>query len=218
MSSKSRVCRAVAGPAQRPHLGVHPDALRPRARPGQLFGAHPAVGAVQPADLIGQPQPASAQVEVSPAAPPPVIDRRGQHAARAAQQPGPRTQGDFDVAVADDDIGHPRPRDLQQTVKCSTDAHAVPPVAVGVVTPKPRATPRERPSFHPRNADTVAPPPKPPPTSTKAPTKTRGAPHMFERAHRHLPAPTQPRTVSHQAKSSRRTRSLPPARLPDRPG
>ena len=46
-----------------------------------------------------------------------------------------------------------------------------------MVTPKPRATPRARPSFHPRNADNLGPQQKPPLTSTKAPTKTRGAPH-----------------------------------------
>jgi hypothetical protein len=48
-----------------------------------------------------------------------------------------------------------------------------------VVTPKPRATPRARPSFHPRSADSVAPQPKATLTSTKAPTKTRGAPHWI---------------------------------------
>ena len=58
-------------------------------------------------------------------------------------------QRDFDGAITDDDIGHRCPRNLQQTVKCSTDAHAdVLEVAVGVVTPKPRATPRARRSFH----------------------------------------------------------------------
>ena len=72
-------------------------------------------------------------------------------------------QGDFDVALTDDDIGHRRPGDLQQTVKCSTDAHADrPPVEVGVVTPKPRATPRARPSFHPRNAEHPSAQPKQP--------------------------------------------------------
>ena len=60
---------------------------RPRARPGQLLGAHPALRALHPADLIDQPQPASTQVQVSPAAPPPVIDRRAQHPARTGQQP-----------------------------------------------------------------------------------------------------------------------------------
>ena len=152
----------------------------PRARPGQLFGAHPALRAVQPADLIDQPQPVGAQVEVAPATSAPVIDRRAEHPARAGQQPGARTQGDFDVAGCDDHIGHPRPGDLQQTVKCSTDAHVVPPVAVGVVTPKPRATPRARPSFHPRNPDTPLLQQNPPLTSTKTPTKTRGAPPMFD--------------------------------------
>src|SRR5262245_57299590 len=52
----------------------------------------------------------------------------------------------------------------------------------GVVTPKPRATPRARPSFHPRTTDGVAPQQKPALTSTKAPTKTRGAPYVFETA------------------------------------
>src|SRR5262249_45014131 len=50
----------------------------------------------------------------------------------------------------------------------------------GVVTPKPRATPRARSSFHPRTTDGVAPQQKPALTSTKAPTKTRGAPHMCD--------------------------------------
>src|SRR5262245_37364979 len=57
----------------------------------------------------------------------------------------------------------------------------------GVVTPKPRATPRARPSFHPRTTDGVAPQQKPALTSTKAPTKTRGAPHMFDHATTHRP-------------------------------
>src|SRR5258705_11014723 len=50
----------------------------------------------------------------------------------------------------------------------------------GVVTPKPRATPRARPSFHSRNADSPLPQQNPPLTSTKAPTKTRGAPREFD--------------------------------------
>src|SRR6202171_6651373 len=83
MSSKSRVCRA-AGP-----------------RPGQFLGAHPALWAIHPADLIDQPQPVDAQVQVSPAAPPAVIDRRAHHAARAVQQPGAWVQGDFDVVLTD---------------------------------------------------------------------------------------------------------------------
>ena len=121
--------RGAVGALGQPQHHVLEIAGMPRtgSRPGQLFGADPTVGAVQPADLIDQPQPVSAQIQVSPAAPPPVIDRRGQHAARTLQSAGLGAQGHFDVAVADDDIGHPRPRDLQQTVKCSTDAHAVPP-------------------------------------------------------------------------------------------
>jgi hypothetical protein len=54
----------------------------------------------------------------------------------------------------------------------------------GVVTPKPRATPRARPSFHSRNADSPLRQQNPPLTSTKAPTKTRGAPREFERTDR----------------------------------
>jgi hypothetical protein len=53
-------------------------------------------------------------------------------------------------------------------------------VEVGVVTPKPRATPRARPSFHPRNADTLLPQQNPPLNSTNAPTKTRGTPRTFD--------------------------------------
>ncbi len=49
-----------------------------------------------------------------------------------------------------------------------------------MVTPKPRATPRARPSFHPRNADTPTPQSNWALTSTKAPTKTRGAPPRFD--------------------------------------
>src|SRR6185312_16848372 len=44
----------------------------------------------------------------------------------------------------------------QQPVKCSRDAHAGRPlVAVGVVTPKPRVTPRARPSFHTQNTENL---------------------------------------------------------------
>ena len=50
----------------------------------------------------------------------------------------------------------------------------------GVVTPKPRAAPRARPSFHPQNADTLIPHQNSALSSTKAPTKTRGAPHMCD--------------------------------------
>ena len=84
---------------------------RPGSCPGQLLGAHSALGALQSADLIDQPQPVDAQVQVSPAASPPVIDRPAEHPAWAGQQPGARAQGDFDIALTDDDIGHPSPRE-----------------------------------------------------------------------------------------------------------
>ena len=150
-------------------------------RPGQLLGAHPAVRALQPADLIDQPQPASAQVQVSPAAPPPVIDRRGQHPARAAAAAGrcgrrvtSTSRSPMTTSVTDaPGICSRRLNAVLTRTRCLR-------VAVGVVTPKPRATPRARPSFHPRNADTLSAQPKSTLTSTKAPTKTRGAPHMFE--------------------------------------
>src|SRR6185295_18212601 len=46
---------------------------------------------------------------------------------RLEQQSGVWAQGDLDVALSDNDIGHRCSGDLQQTVKCSMDAHAVPP-------------------------------------------------------------------------------------------
>ena len=150
------------------------------ACPGQFLGAYPAVGAVQPADLIDQPQPAAGQVQMSPAAPPPVIDRAGQHCRTGSAQSGPRAQGDLDIAVSDDDIGHHAPGICSRRLNAVLTRTRCLRVAVGVVTPKPRATPRARPSFHPRNADSPAAQPKPALTSTKAPTKTRGAPHKFE--------------------------------------
>jgi len=67
MSSKSRVCRA------------------PGLAQGQFFGDHPADRAVQAADLIDQPQPASAKIEVPPAAPSPIVGASLAFAARAAQ-------------------------------------------------------------------------------------------------------------------------------------
>jgi len=66
-------------------------------------------------------------------------------------------QGHLDVALPDDDIGHPRPGDLQQTVNAVLTRTRLPPVAVWWGTPKPRATPRARPSFHSRNADSPLP-------------------------------------------------------------
>ena len=64
---------------------------------------------------------------MAPTAPAPVIGSPAGHPAGAAQQPGARAQGDFDIAVSDHHIGHRCPGNLQQAVKCSTDAHAVPP-------------------------------------------------------------------------------------------
>ena len=53
----------------------------------------------------------------------PVVDSLEAFAARAPQQARSGTQADLDVTVVDDDIGGRHPRNLQQTVKCSTDAH-----------------------------------------------------------------------------------------------
>ena len=59
----------------------------------------------------------------------------------------------------------------------------MPPVAVGVVTPKPRALPRARPSFHPRNAQSLCRTIKTSPEQHKDAHENRGAPRQFyERA------------------------------------
>src|ERR1700682_4623020 len=83
-------------------------------RPGQLLGTDPALRAVQPADLIDQPQPMPAQVQVSPAASPPVIDRPAEDPARALQSAGPWADRDFNIAVSAGYIGHRRGGDLQE--------------------------------------------------------------------------------------------------------
>jgi hypothetical protein len=57
----------------------------PRARPGQLLGAHPTFRALQPADLIHQPQPMPAQVQMSPATSAPVVSGGADDPARAGQ-------------------------------------------------------------------------------------------------------------------------------------
>jgi len=121
--------RGAVGSLSKPEHHVFEVAGMPRSGPcpRQLLGADPAVRAVQSTDLIYQPQPTSGQVQVPPAASAAVIDRRAQHPARAAQQSGVWAQGDLDVALSDNDIGHRCSGDLQQTVKCSIDAHAVPP-------------------------------------------------------------------------------------------
>jgi hypothetical protein len=64
-------------------------------------------------------------------------------------------------------------------------------VEVGVVTPKPRGRPRARPSFHGETLNIVAALRKPMLTSTKAPTKPLGAPHVIEAWQGGLDYPTR---------------------------
>ncbi|WP_260756078.1 S8 family serine peptidase [Mycobacterium sp. SMC-8] len=122
------------------------------------------------------------QIEVAPASAAPVVDRPEAFAARAAQQACGGPQHHFDISVADADFGDGGSGNGQETVKCSTDAHASRPKGCGWCgNPENlKARPRARRPFHSRLAEPLTHQPKSPLSSTKAPTRTLGAPLAFD--------------------------------------